>query len=410
VSAVRELSAAVRAGEVHPVEAVQAALDAIYARSDLRAVVTLCDEAALARAGSVVGGRLAGVPLLVKDLIDVEGVPTTCGGQLHAGRAATATAPVVRALEAEGAIVVGKGACDEFAWGVTGQNPHYGDIVNPRAPDRIAGGSSAGSAAALAAGLVPLALGTDTGGSVRIPAACCGVVGFKPAHGTLPVDGIQPLCPSFDTVGPMATSAGDCALAHAVLRGRPAPDPGVEDLVVGVLCAHPRLGPRGEQPGRDGRALAHAARLEALGARVVEVELPVPEADVWPLFQAEAAATHRATFPAQADAYGPNIRAKLEAAQRVEAEAVAAARAAIDGWRARAVVEPAVDLLLAPTLGTRELPPAGVDELDVRVALSAYTRAFNYLGWPAIALGDVQLAGRDEDVVLAAALAWEGEA
>ena len=120
---------------------------------------------------------------------------------------------------------MGKANLDEFAWGVCGQNTFYGDTVNPTAPDRVAGGSSSGNAAALAAGMVPLALGTDTGGSVRIPAAACGVVGLKTALGAVPTEGVFPLAASFDTVGPMARTVADCALAHAVLTATEVPAP-----------------------------------------------------------------------------------------------------------------------------------------------------------------------------------------
>jgi aspartyl-tRNA(Asn)/glutamyl-tRNA(Gln) amidotransferase subunit A len=407
VTSAREIARAIGARELHPAEAVEDALRALEARRELNAVLTLCADEALARARAGVAGPLAGVPLLVKDIIDTAGVRTTRGTLLDAERVPIATAPAVAVLEAQGAIVVGKASCDEVAWGVTGHNAHFGDVVNPLAPDRITGGSSAGNGAALAAGLVPLALGTDTGGSVRLPAGCCGVVGFKPALGSVPTAGVLPLSPSFDTVGPMSRDVADCALAHAALTGRPVPDPRLEGLVVGALVAHPRLGP-GEAPaGRDGHAEALAAHVEALGARVVEVELPVPAADPYALFQAEAAHVHRETFPSRAEAYGPAVRAKLAAAQRVDPASAATAAEAVRDWRARAALEPAVDLLVAPVVGTPEVPPAGVDELEVRVSFSAYTRPFNYLGWPAIALGDLQLAGRDEDVVLAAALALE---
>jgi aspartyl-tRNA(Asn)/glutamyl-tRNA(Gln) amidotransferase subunit A len=137
------------------------------------------------------------------------------------------------------------------------------------------------------------------------------------------------------------------------------------------------------------------------------VELPAPEADIWPLFYADAAAAHRATFPSRRDEYGPTIRAKLEAAGEVDPTAVDRARAALGAWRGAAAHEPRVDLLVSPTLGVEDVPPAGVDELEIRVRFSAYTRVFSFLGWPAIALGDVQLAGRDPAVVLGAALALE---
>jgi aspartyl-tRNA(Asn)/glutamyl-tRNA(Gln) amidotransferase subunit A len=163
----------------------------------------------------------------------------------------------VRALEAEGAIVVAKANADEFAWGVCGQNVHYGDTVNPIAPDRVAGGSSSGNAAALAAGMVPLALGTDTGGSIRMPAGACGVVGLKPALGAVSTEGVFPLAASFDVVGPMARTVADCALAHAVLTATEVPAPRLRGLRVGVLTAYPDLGP-GNAPAA--RPVARAGR------------------------------------------------------------------------------------------------------------------------------------------------------
>jgi aspartyl-tRNA(Asn)/glutamyl-tRNA(Gln) amidotransferase subunit A len=147
--------------------------------------------------------------------------------------------------------------------------------------------------------------------------------------------------------------------------------------------------------------------LRELGADVREVVLPVPEGDTWPVFMAEAAASHAATFPSRRDEYGPTIRAKLDDAVRVTAEASERAHVALRDWRERAAREPDVDLLVSPTLGVTDLPPAGVDELEVRIAVSAYTRPFSYLGWPAIAIGDLQIAGRDAGLVLAAALAVE---
>ncbi|MGZ6644898.1 MAG: amidase, partial [Solirubrobacteraceae bacterium] len=166
-----EIAARVAAGDLGAEEVVADALARIAARPELNAVITTCEEQALARARTGVRGALAGVPVLVKDLIDTAGVRTTYGSSIYADHVPERTAPAVTALEAQGAIVVGKANLDEFAWGVCGQNTFYGDAVNPSAPDRVAGGSSSGNAAALAAGMVPLALGTDTGGSVRIPAA-----------------------------------------------------------------------------------------------------------------------------------------------------------------------------------------------------------------------------------------------
>jgi aspartyl-tRNA(Asn)/glutamyl-tRNA(Gln) amidotransferase subunit A len=402
-----EIAARVAAGELAAEEVVADALARIAARPELNAVITTCEERALARARAGVRGRLAGVPVLIKDLIDTASIRTTYASSIYADHVPARSAPSVSALEAEGAIVVGKANADEFAWGVCGQNSFYGDTVNPIAPDRVAGGSSSGNAAALAAGMVPLALGTDTGGSVRLPAACCGVVGLKTALGAVPTEGVFPLAASFDTVGPMARTVADCALAHAVLTATEVPAPAIDGLRVGVLTAHPDLGPPAARAPRDERALAHVDRLRALGADVRELSLPVPKSDTWAVFYAETAVAHAATFPSRRDEYGPLIRAKLDHALTVTAEQADEGRRALAAWREVAAREPDVDLVLAPTLGYDDLPPAGVDELGVRLPFSAYARAFSYLGWPAIAIGPLQLAGRDAQTVIGAALALE---
>jgi Asp-tRNA(Asn)/Glu-tRNA(Gln) amidotransferase A subunit family amidase len=402
-----EIARAVRAGRLHRLEAVEAALAAIERHPDLNALITVCGEHALAEARAPSDGPLAGVPLLVKDVFDTAGIRTTVGSRIYADRIPEATAPAVQALEAAGAIVIGKTNCDEFAWGVTGQNPFYGDTRNPVLPGRITGGSSSGNAAALAAGIAPLALGTDTGGSVRMPAGCCAVAGMKPSIGALPTAGVFPLCPSFDTVGPMARSVEDCAVCYEVLAGAPVATRDVVGLRAGVLTAMPPLGPGDPPPDRDERALEFARRLEQLGLRAKEVTLPIPEADLWPVFYGEAAATHRDTFPARRGEYGPTVRAKLDSAQHVAPDALGAGRRALAAWRSRAQTEPNVDVIVCPTLGVREIPPGDVDELDIRVAFSGYTRAFSFLGWPAIALGGVQLGARTADVLFAVALAWE---
>jgi aspartyl-tRNA(Asn)/glutamyl-tRNA(Gln) amidotransferase subunit A len=402
-----ELARAVRAGELHPVQSVERALARIEDHADLDAVITVCSERALARARAGVDGPLAGVPLLVKDVFDTAGVRTTAGSRIYAERVPDATAPAVAALEAAGAIVIAKTNCDEFAWGVTGQNPFYGNVRNPTSPGRITGGSSSGNAAALAAEIAPLALGTDTGGSVRMPAGCCQVVGMKPSVGGVSTDGVFPLCPSFDTVGPMARTVEDCALCYEVLGGAAVAERDATRLRLGILTAMPPLGPDAPAPERDERALEFARRLEQLGMRTEEVTLPLPDADLWPVFYGEAAASHRETFPARREEYGPTVRAKLENAQHTDPEALSAGRRALASWRSRAQAQPDVDVIVCPTLGVREIPPSDVDELELRVAFSGYTRVFSFLGWPAIAIGAVQLGARDVDVLFAVALAWE---
>ncbi|MBV8953043.1 MAG: amidase [Solirubrobacterales bacterium] len=402
-----QIAQRVLAGTSAPIEPVEEALRRIEEHRELRAFITVCAEHALERARGELEGPLAGVPLLVKDSFDTAGIRTTVGSKVYADRVPTTSAPTVLALEAAGAVVIGKTNCDEFQWGVTGQNQFYGDVRNPTLPGCITGGSSSGNAAALAAGIAPLAVGTDTGGSVRMPAGCCAVVGMKPRLGAVSTDGVFPLCPSFDSVGPMARTVEDCALGYSVLSGAQVGDQEVAGLRVGVLTAMPALGPDAPAPARDERALAFATQLEELGMHAQEIALPVPEADLWPVFYAEAAATHRETFPSRREDYGDTLRAKLDAAQDVDAEALDAGRRALARWRERAETDTEVDVVVCPTLGVHEIPHSDVDELEIRVTFSAYTRAFSFLGWPAIAIGGVQFGAYSLATVFAVALAWE---
>jgi aspartyl-tRNA(Asn)/glutamyl-tRNA(Gln) amidotransferase subunit A len=286
---------------------------------------------------------------------------------------------------------------------VTSQNPWYGTVQNPRLPGRTTGGSSGGNAAALAAGMCELGIATDTGCSIRLPASCCGVVGLKPSWGRIPVDGVFSLCPTFDTVGPMARTVGDVALMWSVLTGEPVPEPRLAGLRIGLITQPPSVGGPALPP--NDAATVYVERLEELGATVVEASIPEPPADTWPLFFYEAAESHRATFPARADEYGANVRAKLELAQAVDSREAASARAAVETWRA---FRPDVDLYVAPVLG-RPVPSVDCDELEVRIPATAFLRCFNVLGWAALAIGDLQLVAPRDEVVLAAGLAWERE-
>jgi len=346
-------------------------------------------------------GPLHGKRLLVKDLIDTAGVRTTYGSRIHADHVPVRSASAVERLVDAGAVVVGKANLHEFAWGVTSQNPWYGTVGNPRHPGRTTGGSSGGNAAALAAGLCDLGLGTDTGCSIRLPASCCGVVGLKSEHGRIPVDGIYPLCPTFDTVGPMATTVADVALMWSALTGDPVPAPRLDGLTVGLLTKPPSVG--GAALPENRAAERYVAPLEALGARVVESEIPEPPADTWPLFFHEALGSHAATFPERADEYGDNVRGKLEAALAVEPADVDRAREAVRIWR---TYRPEVDLYVAPVLGI-EIPPADCDELEVRIPATAFLRPFNVLGWAGLAIGDLQLVAPRDETAIAAGLAWE---
>lgn len=252
------------------------------AKADAHRALLHVDERACAGAS----GRLAGVPVVVKDNLCAKGTPTTCASRILEGWVAPYDAHVVERLRAEGAAVIGKANLDEFAMGSTGETSAFGATTNPLDPSRVPGGSSSGSAAAVAAGIVPIALGSDTGGSVRQPAAFCGLVGLKPTYGRVSRYGLVAYASSLDQVGPIARDARDCALALSVTAGgdvrdatsvdRPvedfvgAVDRGVRGLRVGV--------PRAFLEGADADVLAaFAGGLRALadaGAQVLDVELP----------------------------------------------------------------------------------------------------------------------------------------
>ena len=317
----------------------------------------------------------------------------------------TETAEAASRLERAGYAVVGKTNLHEFAFGVTSQNPHFGTVPNPAAPGRTAGGSSGGSAAALAAGLADGALGSDSAGSIRIPAACCGVTGLKPTFGRVPLDGCWPLAPSFDHAGPMARDVAGCAAMLEAL------DPGfrrqelesladVEAAVAWTEHADPLV----------------AGRVEAAAAlfpRLRRVELPLPQGSR-SVFLREAADVHRGLFPERADEYGENVRSKLEDAMRVTDAEVKEDERDLAEYRERCEeLLAGIDLLVTPTLPTVP-PPADADELAIRGTMIRLTYPFNVLGRPALALpcgpaelglpASVQLVGRrDEDALVLAA-------
>ncbi len=361
------------------------------------ALITAVDPAAEARPGP-----LSGRTLLVKDLIDTAGVRTTYGSRIYADHVPERNAWVVDRLVASGAVVVGKANLPEFAWAVMGQNPWYGTVHNPAAPGRTTGGSSSGNAAALAAGMCDLGIGTDTGCSIRLPSACCDTVGLKPRWGAIPMEGIFPLCPTLDTVGPMARTVADVALVWSVLTGRPAPEPWLSGLRVGILRRPPGVGDGRETETSDA-AEEWAAAVERLGGVVVESSVPDPAANTWPLFNHEALRSHRETFPRRADEYSDVCRTKLELALETTADEVAEAYRAIEEWRR---YRPEVDLYLSPCYAG-ELPPEDADELEVRLRFSSFLRWVNLIGWAGLAIGNMQLVAPDDETVLAAGLAWE---
>ena len=347
-------------------------------------------------------GPLSGRTLAVKDLFDTAGIRTTYGSRIYGEHVPERNAVAVQRLLDAGATLVGKTHLPEFAWSVLGQSPWYGTCHNPAHPGKTTGGSSSGSAAALAAGLCDLALGSDTGCSIRLPSAACETVGLKSQWGLIPLDGAFPLCPTLDTAGPMARSVEDVALMWSVLVGRATPEPRLSGCTIGLLRSAPAVGGR-YVPEPSDLAEQWVADLERHGARVVERTIPEPAANTWPLFDHEAATSHRSTFPSRAAEYGDVIRTKLEAAQRVDPQALERAYTAVREWRQ---LEPDVDLYLSPCV-TIDLPLEDVPESEVRFAISAYLRWVNMIGWAGLAIGNMQLIAPRDETVLAAGLAWE---
>lgn len=396
----QDIARGVRAGDIDPVELAENALARAERAADLGAVVHLDPEGALRAARQVRSGPLAGVPVLIKELIEVEGWPFTCGSDVFADRVGEADAEIVARLRAAGAVVIGLTYTHEFAYGCTGAANRRGVCRNPRDRTRMAGGSSSGSAAAVAAGIVPLAVGTDTAGSVRIPAALCGVVGVKPAFGTLPTRGVFPLAPSLDHVGVLAGNVEDAAYAVRVL-GR---------MVGGREPITPRLA----VPAQSQECAPEVAEAFARATEFVTEKVWLPDAEeaLTDLQGPEAAAVHAGIFPEKADDYQAETRALLEAARQVPGwryvralerrkEIVRAAEEALK--EVDAVVMPTVPIL-APLL----------EEPGVRPMLLRNTRFASLTGLAAVSLpmpvegplpAGLQIVGLDETRVLAAA-AW----
>ena len=341
-----------------------------------------------------------GMQMAVKDLFDTAGLPTTYGSILFADHVPEHSAMAVTQLEDAGYANVGKTNLHEFAYGVTSQNPHFGTVPNPAAPGRTAGGSSGGSAAALAAGFADAALGTDSGGSIRIPAACCAVVGFKPTFGVVSLEGVFPLAPTFDHAGPMARTVEGCVrMMEVFVPGFSLPDS--IEARVGIAWLEQCEPLVCERVGEAGARLGAEA-----------VDFPLPD-NVGPAFMREVADVHRDLFAEHADAYGDNVRGKIERCLAVTETEYQAATRRRDEYRERCEAEIAdFNLLLVPTLGF-EPPPADVDEIEVREAMIRFTLPFNALGWPALSIpmGDasVQIVGRpgEDALVLAAGASLE---
>jgi aspartyl-tRNA(Asn)/glutamyl-tRNA(Gln) amidotransferase subunit A len=314
----------------------------------------------------------------VKDIFDTAGIRTTYGSAIFADHVPDRTAEAVRRLEAAGYVDVGKANLHEFAFGMTSENPHYGTVPNPIAPGRIAGGSSGGSAAALAAGLAEAALGSDTAGSIRAPAACCGVVGFKPSFGLVPAGGCFPLAPSFDHVGPMARSVGECARMMAVLAPEmdPVPSLSPEEVEVGVAWT----------VEADPLVRARVEEVAAIFPRRRAISLAAMPPGVAKVRMRETAETHASLFAEHRALYGESVAVKLERCLRVTDAEYEAGLRTRERYRERvAELIRDVDVLLTPTLPL-VAPPVGIGDLALRGRLTRFTYPFNAIGAPALAV------------------------
>ena len=408
---IADAAARLRDGRTTAVELVERCLDAIARRDgELNAFITVtADEARAAaaradrdRAAGRPPGPLHGIPVSVKDLLDLRGLPTTAASRARAGHRAAADAPALVALRRAGAIFVGKCNLHEFAFGTTGADSAFGPTRNPHAPAHVAGGSSGGSAVSVAAGMALASVGTDTGGSIRIPAAACGVVGLKPTFGELSCDGVVPLAPTLDHVGPLGLTVEDVAAVYRALAGGGAPAAAAGGGGDGGLPAAIRIGlPRRYfldllDPAVRAAFEATLDRLRAARAELAAVDIPhapeIPETYRHTQLR-EACAAHAATLKARGDDYSPDVRRRLELGRSVSAADYARAqelretlRREVDGALAgcHALLLPTL-AIPAPRLGAEEVA-VGDRTIDVRSATLRLTQLFNLTGHPAVSV------------------------
>jgi AtzE family amidohydrolase len=410
-----EIAAAVAAGRASAAEVIEAALVRIAARNPaLTAFTAVVAERARgkaraldeARAKGQPLGPLAGVPFAVKNLFDVAGLPTLAGSKINRDRApAPRDATLVERLEAAGAVLVGALNMGEYAYDFTGENVHDGPSRNPHDTTRMTGGSSGGSGAAVAGGLVPFALGSDTNGSIRVPASLCGLFGLKPTYGRLSRARSFPFVGSLDHVGPLARTARDLAVSYDAMQGHDLDDP---------VCARRAVEPALPGLGRGSKGLRIAvaggyfrrgvlpesrAALErvaqALGA-AREIELPEAgraRAAAFVITTAEGASVHLERLRTRANDYDPAVRDRLLSGALVPAALVQRAQKFRRWYRARVVeLFDDVDVILAPAtpgpaplIGQQTFVLDGV-ETPVRANLGIFTQPISFIGLPVVAV------------------------
>jgi aspartyl-tRNA(Asn)/glutamyl-tRNA(Gln) amidotransferase subunit A len=407
-----EASQLIAARELSPVELVGACLARIEQREPrLNCFITLTPELALARArqaeaeirSGAVRGPLHGIPLALKDLFETRGIRTTAGSLFFKDHVPGADAYVVERLYNAGAVLLGKLNLHEIALGVTNDNPHFGACRNPWDLRRSPGGSSGGSGVALAAGLCTGALGSDTGGSIRIPASLCGVVGLKPTFGRVSLRGVVPLSWNLDHVGPMARCARDAAVLLGVIAGYDPLDPAAADLPVPEYTGALELGVAGwrialakdsffTQADPDVLNAVQAASLvfSDLGARVGEAEIPngMEAARANGLMvTSDAAAYHRQRLRDHPEMFGSDVRQRLETgAAYTSTEYVLARRLQVEFRHQLERFFEDYDLLLTPTTPVAAPLLESPDAVEQARILTRFTAPFNLSGLPALSV------------------------
>jgi aspartyl-tRNA(Asn)/glutamyl-tRNA(Gln) amidotransferase subunit A len=432
----------VRTKRISPVELTTACLERIeQLNPQLNAFITVTAELAMEQARAAEAeiahgkwrGPLHGIPIALKDMIDTEGVRTTAASALFTDRVPPEDAEVVRRLKRAGAVLIGKTNLHEFAYGGSSVISHFGPVRNPADPALIAGGSSGGSAAAVASGMCYAALGTDTAGSIRVPAACCGIVGLKPSYGLVPIRGVLPLAWSFDHVGPLARTVEDVALVLAAIAGydpedmysaefvatdyTAVADPQTRKMPGHVSVSRLRIGVAGEFFFRDLHPEV-AAGINAAIAALARITADVSEADITVevdtdrvIQNAQTWTYHREYVNRSPELYHPETLRRIR-----QGEQVSVADYIHQCHRLRLLRNDAartfreVDVIVSPV---SPIPPPPISELEQDMAglrakellMLRNTRPFNVLGAPALALGNIQLAAApgQETVLLALA-------
>lgn len=402
------IAGAARRARQHPravADAAMAALALAKNSKDLNAFIQLATEPELQAQADVAAAALRsrpslplfGVPVAIKDLMAVSGFRLTGGTQCQVDEPQLADAPAVARLRKAGALIVGTANLHELAYGITSQNPHYGTVGNPVRAGHIAGGSSGGSAAAVAAGIVRASVGTDTAGSIRIPAACCGVVGFKPTYDAVPRHGAFDLGPTLDHIGPITRSVNDAALMFSIMAGMPAavasPLPSLAGLRVGVPSNY-FFDPLASDVAQATRLALEYMRAD--GAQLVPVTLPdIDRASALQFVTlcSEATDVHWQRLVHQPQSMGSDVRVRLEIGQLFPAIWYTRAQRA-RAWLA-AMIDSAmaeVDVLVTPTLRvTAPASGAGIisiadHAMPLHTAITSLTLPFNLTGMPALTL------------------------